>query len=642
VDLRELITARWRRAALLADGAMGTLLFARGAASGTCVEGANLDRPDDVTRAHAEYVNAGAEFITTNTFAANRLKLAGHDLAGKLEAINAAGVRLARAAAGADAYVAASVGPTGALLRPLGPLDDRAAFEVFAEQIAVLAQGAPDVLLLETFGSAGEALVALDAAKRIAPSLPVLVSLSVVEDGTTPAGDDLGVAFAKLMRAGADALGVNCAVGPQALFDALSPHAGAIELPLSVMPNAGFPENIDGRTVYRAAPEYFAMFARDFIALGAAIVGGCCGTTPDVIRAMAPEVRGKLLVRAATPSRADTMHSPARAAVAGAPATVRELLRAPAAPSGAARTATLPVDRPLTAFERKLGHDFVVTVEVTPPRGVDYAAALDGARLIQDAGADAVDIADNPTARLRMSSLALAHLIRRETSLAAILHLTCRDRNLLALQSELLGAAALDVTAILALTGDPSNIGDFPRATSVFDVTASGLTEIVHALNAGRDLAGNALGAKARFRVGVAVNPLAADLKLEFAKFEDKQKAGADFAMTQPVYDVKTLEPFLTRARALGVPLIVGLLPLRSYRNAEYLHNEVPGMFIPDAVRERMRTSRDGALEGAALAREMFAALQETPGVAGAYIMPQGRYEIVAEIIRSVHEAASG
>jgi methionine synthase I (cobalamin-dependent)/5,10-methylenetetrahydrofolate reductase len=642
VDLRELITARWRRAALLADGAMGTLLFARGAASGTCVEGANLDRPDDVTRAHAEYRSAGAEFITTNTFAANRLKLAGHDLAGKLEAINAAGVRLARAAAGAEAYVAASVGPTGALLRPLGPLDDRAAFDVFAEQIAALANGAPDVLLLETFGSAGEALVALDAAKRIAPSLPVLVSLSVVEDGTTPAGDDLGTAFAKLESAGANALGVNCAVGPQALFDALSPHAGAIDLPFSVMPNAGFPENIDGRTVYRATPEYFAMFARDFVALGAAIVGGCCGTTPDVIRAMAPEVRGKTLVRSATPARSSAAHPAAGTAVTGAPATVRELLRPPAGPSGVARTATLPADRPLTAFEKKLGREFVVTVEVTPPRGVDYADALDGARLIQDAGADAVDIADNPTARLRMSSLALAHLIRRETSLAAILHLTCRDRNLLALQSELLGAAALDVTAILALTGDPSNIGDFPRATSVFDVTAAGLTEIVHALNAGRDLAGNALGAKARFKVGVAVNPLAADLGSEFAKFEDKRRAGADFAMTQPVYDVKALEPFLTRARALSVPLIVGLLPLRSYRNAEYLHNEVPGMFIPDAVRERMRVSHDGALEGAALAREMFAALRDTPGVAGAYIMPQGRYEIVAEIIRSVHETASG
>jgi methionine synthase I (cobalamin-dependent)/5,10-methylenetetrahydrofolate reductase len=641
VTLREPITARWHRSALLADGAIGTLLFARGAASGTCVEGANLDRPGDVSRVHAEYRDAGAEFITTNTFAANRVKLAGHDLAGKLDAINAAGVRLARNASGADAFVAASVGPTGALLRPLGPLDDREAFDIFAEQIAALARCAPDLLLLETFGSAGEAFVALDAAKRTAPSLPVLVSLSVVEDGTTPAGDDLGIAFAKLTAGGADALGVNCAVGPQALFDALSPHASAIDLPLSVMPNAGFPENIDGRTVYRAAPEYFAMFAHDFIALGAAIVGGCCGTTPDVIKAMAPEVSGKPL-RRTPPSHRPGAQAPARISTAGAPANVRELLRSPEVPGGAPRLATLPTDRPLTAFERKLGREFVVTVEVTPPRGVDYAAALEGARLIQDAGADAVDIADNPTARLRMSSLALAHLIRRETSLAAILHLTCRDRNLLALQSELLGAAALDITAILALTGDPSNIGDFPRATSVFDVTAAGLTEIVHALNAGRDLAGNALGAKARFRVGVAVNPLAADVEAEFAKFEEKRHAGADFAMTQPVYDVVSLQPFLTRARTLGVPLIVGLLPLRSYRNAEYLHNEVPGMFIPDAIRERMRLSADGAAEGATLAREMFAALREMPGVAGVYIMPQGRYEIVAEIMRSVHETASG
>jgi methionine synthase / methylenetetrahydrofolate reductase (NADH) len=635
MNLRELIATRWRRSALLADGAMGTLLFARGAATGTCVEGANLEQPRDVVRAHAEYIAAGAEFITTNTFAANRLKLAGHDLADRLEAINLAGVRLAREAAHDDAYVAASVGPTGALLRPLGPLDLRETFDIFAEQMTALSLGAPDLLLLETFGDAAEALVALDAAKRTVPDLPVLVSLSVVEDGTTAAGDDLGVAFAQLQSAGADALGVNCAVGPQALFDALAPHAAAITLPFSVMPNAGFPENIDGRTVYRAAPEYFAMFARDFLALGAAIVGGCCGTTPDVIKAMAQVVRGKAIVRSPIAPRAaaSTSSSPT-------PSTVAVRDRGLPSSSGATRSATLPSDRPPTGFERKLGREFVVTVEITPPRGVDCTDALEGAHRIEEAGADAVDIADNPTARLRMSSLALAHLIRRESTLAAILHLTCRDRNLLALQSELLGAAALDITAILALTGDPSNVGDFPRATSVFDVTAGGLTEMVHALNAGRDLAGNALGAPTRFRVGVAVNPLAADLDAEIAKFDEKRKAGADFAMTQPVYDVAAIAPFLARVSGSGVPIIVGVLPLRSYRNAEYLHNEVPGMSIPDAIRRRMQTSNDGAAEGALLACEMLAALRSTPGVGGAYLMPQGRYEVVAEILRATSVAA--
>ena len=629
MNLRELIATRWRRTALLADGAMGTLLFARGAATGTCVEGANLEQPRDVVHAHAEYVAAGAEFITSNTFAANRLKLAGHDLSDRLEDTNLAGVRLAREAARDGAYVAASVGPTGALLRPLGPLDLRETFYIFAEQMTALSLGAPDLLLLETFGDAAEALVALDAAKRTVPDLPVLVSLSVVEDGTTAAGDDLGIAFAQLQSAGADALGVNCAVGPQALFDALAPHAAAITLPFSVMPNAGFPENIDGRTVYRAAPEYFAMFARDFLALGAAIVGGCCGTTPDVIKAMAPVVRGKAIVRSPIAPRAaaSISSSPTPATVA-----VRELGHLSS--SGAVRPA-LPSDRPLTGFERKLGREFVVTVEITPPRGVDCTDALEGAHRIEEAGADAVDIADNPTARLRMSSLALAHLIRRESTLSAILHLTCRDRNLLALQSELLGAAALDITAILALTGDPSNVGDFPRATSVFDVTAGGLTEMVHALNAGRDLAGNALGAPTRFRVGVAVNPIAADLDAEIAKFDDKRRAGADFAMTQPVYDVAAIAPFLARVGDSGVPIIVGVLPLRSYRNAEYLHNEVPGMSIPDAIRRRMQSSKDGAAEGALLACEMLAALRSTPGVGGAYLMPQGRYEVVAEILRA-------
>ena len=615
---------------MLADGAMGTLLFARGAASGACVEAANIDRPDDVGAAHREYVDAGAEVITTNTFAANRLKLAGHDLAGRLGAINAAGVHIARAACGDRAYVAASVGPTGALLRPLGTLDRREAFEIFAEQVAALAAAEPDVLLLETFGSVDEALLALDAARRVAPGLPALVSLSVVDDGATPAGDELGLAFSRLRAAGAAALGVNCAVGPQAVFDAIAPHAAAIELPFSVMPNAGFPENIDGRMVYRAAPAYFAMFARDFISLGAAIVGGCCGTTPSVIAAMAPEVRGKPLVRGAARARISV------------PAQAREVVREPLRSREGSRTEALPSDRPLTAFERKLGREFVVTVEIAPPRGVDCAPSLEGARLVERAGADAVDIADNPIARLRMSSMALAHLIRRETSLAAILHLTCRDRNVLALQSELLGAAALDITAILALTGDPSNVGDFPRATSVFDVTAAGLTEIVHALNAGRDLAGNALGAPTRFRVGVVVNPFAPDLAAELVKFEEKRAAGADFAMTQPVYDVAALAPFLERTGASGMPLLVGVLPLRSYRNAAYLHNEVPSMFIPDAIRERLRVASDGAAEGTALARELLAALRETPGVAGAYIMPQGRYDTAAAILTASSAAARG
>ncbi len=293
----------------------------------------------------------------------------------------------------------------------------------------------------------------------------------------------------------------------------------------------------------------------------------------------------------------------------------------------------LPAERPLTAFERRLGKEFVTTVEVSPPRGVDYSASLAGARLLEAAGADAIDISDNPTARLRMSSSALAHLVMRETSLATILHFTCRDRNLLGLQSELLGAAALNVTAILALTGDPSNVGDFPKATSVFDVTSVGLTEIINSLNHGKDHAGNDVGAPTRFRVGVAVNPLARDLDGEFQKFDEKLAAGADFAMTQPIYDVAQIKPFLDRMAALAFPVLVGVLLLRSHKNAEFLHNEVPGMTVPEHVRERMRGAQDQRGEGIAIARDLLLELAATPGAAGAYLIPQDRYDTAAEVL---------
>jgi methionine synthase I (cobalamin-dependent)/5,10-methylenetetrahydrofolate reductase len=589
---------------------MGTVLLDRAPGATTCVEKLNLDSPALIESVHSDYVAAGAQVIESNTFAANRLKLAAHELRDQLAHINAAGVRLARAAAGERAYVAGSVGPLGALMRPLGLVDHAEARDVFAEHIAAVAAGKPDLLLLETFGSVDEALLALAAAKALGSDLPVVVSLSVVDDGKTPGGDPLLSALRRLRAAGADGVGVNCAVGPQAVYQALAPIIADIEGPLFVMPNAGFPHRIDDRAVYQSTPEYFRRYAHDFVALGATVVGGCCGTTPEHIAAMRPEVEGK--------------HVQPR--VRRAPASVDE--RAPVA-----KRVLLPAERALTDFERKLGTEFVTTVEVSPPRGVDYAASLAGAKLLQAAGADAVDISDNPTARLRMSSTALAHLIMRETSLATILHFTCRDRNLLGLQSELLGAAALGVTAILALTGDPSNVGDFPKATSVFDVTSVGLTEIVNALNHGKDHAGTEVGPPTRFRVGVAVNPLARDLDGEFKKFDEKLAAGADFAMTQPIYDVAQIKPFLDRMAGLKFPVLVGVLLLRSYKNAEFLHNEVPGMSVPEHVRERMRGAKDQRGEGIAIARDLLAELAQTPGAAGAYIIPQDRYEMAAEVL---------
>jgi methionine synthase / methylenetetrahydrofolate reductase(NADPH) len=613
------VTRRWNSDVLVADGAMGTLLIARGAQVTSCVEVLNVEAPETVAGIHRDYLDAGAQIIETNTFAANRLKLAAHELRGKLAEINRSGVALARSVAGANAYVAGSVGPLGALMWPFGIVTADEAREVFAEHIAAVGAGEPDFLVLETFGSTAELLLALAAAKKVAPKLPVLASLSVVEDGKTAGGDPLLSAFQRLVDAGANAIGVNCAVGPQAVYDALAPIAASIQAPLSVMPNAGYPQRLDDRTVYESSPDYFAQFALRFAELGATIIGGCCGTTPDHTRAIAKAVSG--LAR----------QHPTRAVTAAKDALDHEHI-------ASSRMATPGT---ATSFERKLGRQFVMTVEVSPPRGADANDAVGAARLLESAGADAVNISDNPTARLRMSSAALAHLIMRETKLATILHLTCRDRNLLALQSELLGAAALGITGILALTGDPSNVGDFPKATSVFDVTSLGLTQIVRDLNHGKDHAGNDIGRPTHFRIGVAVNPTTKTLPSELEKFDQKQRAGADFAVTQPIFDIAGIAPFLTWMAERRFPVLVGVLLLRSYRNAEFLHNEVPGMHVPEAVRERLQHADDEAKEGVAIACDILVELARTPGVAGAYIIPQDRYDAAADAMQQATRALS-
>lgn len=620
----EAFVRRFTSSTLLADGAMGTLLFARSAPQSSCVELMNVEAPGEVERAHLEYVNAGAQLIESNTFAANRLKLAPHDLAGRLAEINAAGVAIARRAGQDRAYVAGSVGPLGALLQPLGAIDPGEAHDVFAEHILAVANAGPDLLLLETFGNTDEALIAIAAAKHVAPDMLLLVSLSVLDDGRTAGGETLSQAFAALRAAGADGVGVNCAVGPQAVYNALAGVIAELDCPVSVMPNAGYPHRLDDRTVYESAPAYFARFARAFVEIGATIIGGCCGTTPEHVAAMAPEVVGK--VPHSRKRRAEVERGGILPVRTAGPTIVRP-----------------PAAAPKTAFERKLGKEFVVTVELSPPRGIDYGAALSAARLLSASGADAVHISDNPTARLRMSGMAAAHLIMRETNLAAILHFSCRDRNLLGLQSELLGAAALGIPAILALTGDPSNVGDFPKATSVFDVTALGLTRILQSLNAGRDHAGGDIGPPTHFRIGAAVNPVPRDLAAECAKFDEKVAAGADFVVTQPVFDPAAIKPFLDHARSASVPVLVGLLPLRSYANAEYLHNEVPGMRVPETIRERIRKASNEGSEGIAIARELLAELRVTPGVGGVFVVSQEQYDLAAEVIGgSVAARASG
>jgi methionine synthase I (cobalamin-dependent)/5,10-methylenetetrahydrofolate reductase len=608
------ITRVWKTGMLVADGAMGTLLFARARGATTSCELLNLTSPALVEQAHREYLAAGADIIESNTFAANRIKLAAHELRARLGEINRAGVSLARAAAGERAYVAGAIGPLGALLWPFGVTRADEARDVFAEHIAAVAAGVPDLLILETFGSVQELVLAVEAARHVTPQLPVLASLSVADDGKTIEGDPLGSAFARLLDAGADAVGVNCAAGPRVVYDALAPVAPAVSAPLSVMPNAGYPHRVDDRALYESTPAYFADFARRFAALGANIIGGCCGTTPEHTAAIAQALRG---VQRAQP----VARQPAREA--GTPARVTHAAPAPS----------------LTAFERKLGRSFVVTAEISPPRGADARDAVAAAKALEGAGVDAVNLSDNPTARLRMSNVALAHLIMQTTHLATILHLGCRDRNLLGLQSELLGAAALGVTAVLPLTGDPSNLGDFPKATSVFDVTALGLTQIVAGLNAGHDHAGNSIGTPTRFRIGVAVNPTAKLLHAELERIEQKRKAGADFAVTQPVFSAADVAAFVHWAGERELPVLVGVLLLRDFENAEFLHNEVPGMQVPDAVRRRLRDAADQREEGITIASELIRALANTPGVAGAYLIPQDRYEAAARVVATAAAA---
>jgi methionine synthase I (cobalamin-dependent)/5,10-methylenetetrahydrofolate reductase len=611
LDCMERITHTWRSRVLVADGAMGTLLLSRAGGVSGCVELLNLKSPHLVEQAHREYLAAGAQIIETNTFAANRLKLAKAEMHTGVEEINRAAVRIARRVAAGRAYIGGSVGPLGAPLWPFGVTRADEAKDIFAEHISAIASEQPDFLILETFGSVAEMLLAIEAAQHIAPELPVLASLATVEDGKTVGGDPLVDAFARLFDAGAAAVGVNCAVGPHAVLDALAPLAGGICGPLSVMPNAGYPRRIDDRTIYESSPEYFAEFAGRFVELGATVVGGCCGTTPGHIRAIERTVR-ELSPRAAPPAQ------PLRVA-------------------GEARHARLLTSAPSPgAFDRKLGRSFVTTVELAPPRGPDAGDAIAAAKLLETAGADAVNVSDNPTARLRMASCALAHLIMRATKLATILHLGCRDRNVLGLQSDLLGAAALGVTAVLPLTGDPSNIGDFPKATSVFDVTALGLTEILAALNRGTDQAGNSIGMPTHFRIGMAVNPHAKLMHAELERMEQKRNAGADFAITQPIFDLAALRAYVEWAAQHNFPLIAGVVLLRDYANAEFLHNEVPGMQIPEPVRRRMRFARDQKAEGVAIARELIAQLAGTAGVAGAYLIPQDRYREAAEAIAGV------
>lgn len=613
--MRKDIRQRLQESTLLADGAIGTLLVSRGAPADGPRSPVCVSAPDLVKEVHDDYVSAGAQILTTNTWDANRAKLTKFDWADSLEKINREAVRLARAAAeGEYVFVAGEMGPLGQLVKPYGPLTKALVREIFTEQARILLEEGVDLISLETFSSELEILEAIRAVRALSRDVPILASLTFLADGKTSFGDEAVHALHAAAGAGADIVGLNCTIGPQEAFDVFHRVVGTLSIPVSVLPNAGYPWTVSGRTVYPATPDYFREVAREFVRTGVAILGGCCGTGPEHIAAMAREVVGK------------------RRTVAAPSSAIVEVER-PAPPAEPAIETS--------ALKRKLADRsaFVVTAEVEPPKGTDVSTAVDGARKLKALGVDGVNVTDNPMARLRMSSIAVAHLVRTETGAETIFHVSPRDRNVLGIQSDLLGAAGLGIKALLVVGGDPLKIGDYPQAKPVGEVDTIGLLQIVRGLNAGVDLAGGAIGTSTSFAIGCAANPAAPNLGAETAKLAAKIEAGATFAQTQPVYDLAALDGFFAREEAHAIPILIGLIPPKSLKQALYFANEVPGMVVPDEILDRMRRAAEKGPEfeveeGLTIAIELARAIRQR--ARGLHIMPMARYDAVGRILEEL------
>jgi homocysteine S-methyltransferase len=603
---------------LLADGAMGTVIYARGVFINRCYDELNLSDPGLILSIHEEYLQAGADIIETNTFGANRIRLARHGLADKVVAINAAGVRLARQAVdhlrdkqAGEAWVAGSVGPLGVRLEPLGKTGLDEARAAFAEQIGALAEAGVDLLILETMPALNEAREALAAAHEVAPNLPVLALVTVDDDSNCLDGSSPAQAAALLTEWGASAVGVNCSTGPSTALTAIEAMRPATSLPLVAMPNAGLPRAVEGRNIYLCSPEYMAEFTRKAIAAGVQVVGGCCGTTPNHIRAMRSAMRA--------------LDAQARVEVVGEkPALNTET---PPAPLGERSRIGSLVEQ----------GSFVTLVEIVPPRGISCVHEIEGARILAQLGVHAINVPDSPRASARMSAQSLCIQIQQHTGIETILHYTCRDRNLLSIQSDLLGASSIGLHNILCLTGDPPKLGNYPDATAVFDVDSIGLVNIVRRLNYGLDIGANSIGASTNFTIGVAANPGVPDIEQELRRFVYKVEAGAEYAITQPVFDLRLLKNFLERIEGHRIPVIAGIWPLTSLRNAEFMKNDLR-VSMPEEIMLRMAqtSSPDAARrEGILIAQEMLEAVR--PLVQGVQVSaPFGRYTAAAEVIASV------
>ncbi len=619
------------------NGAMGTMLYARGVFINQCYDELNLRSPALVRGVHDEYVQAGAEVLETNSFGANRAKLAQYGLESQVADLNRRAAQLAREAAGEDRLVAGAIGPLGVRIEPYGPTSRDEAREMFREQMAALAEGGADCFVIETFADLDEMEQAVLAARDVDPGMPVVAQMTIGVDGLSPYGVPPDEIARSLDRFGADVIGLNCSVGPQTILEAIERMTTVTRRKLVAQPNAGMPREVGGRSMYMASPEYMATYGHHLILAGAKVVGGCCGTTPAHIRALADSVRSlaprKPRDSAGSGGAAPTPdHATVRASAGGGRLSRRS------APGGAGVPAAPFAERSRWAAKLAAG-EFVTSVEIVPPRGVDATRTLAEVGELRRAGVDAVNVPDGPRAQSRMSAVLISILIQQQVGIEAVTHYCCRDRNLLGMLSDLLGASAMGLRNLLLITGDPPKMGPYPDATAVFDIDAIGLTNLASRLNHGLDPGGNEIGEPTRFVLGVGVNPAAVDPAHELRRFEWKVEAGAEYAITQPVFDVAQLSRFLGTVRHLHIPVIAGIWPLVSVRNAEFLANEVPGVTVPDAVIQRMRRASEkskehAVAEGIEIAREMLVQVRDE--VQGAQVSaPFGKVDLALKVFEA-------
>jgi homocysteine S-methyltransferase len=599
---------------LVADGAMGTALYAKGIFLNRCYDELNLSLPALIRDVHQDYLRAGAQILETNTYGANRKRLAGFGFAEKLRQINQAGVRIAKEVAQDQAFVAGAVGPLGVRLEPLGPVSFAEARDLFREQVAVLAEAGVDLIILESFRDLDELREAVLAVREAAGrEMPLIAQVAIEDDGTLEDGTSAANIALALTQWPVDVIGLNCSSGPRVLLEAIEAMAPHTTKPLSVMPNAGLPVTVDGRNLYLCSPEYMAQYSRRFLEAGAKIVGGCCGTTAAHIK----EIRNE-----------------ARSFQPGGPAHTVQVEEPKAAPHAQPK---IPLPERSGLGAKLAEGKFVTFVEILPPKGVDAAKEIAGAKLCKDAGIDCINVPDGPRASARLSAQVTCQLIQQHAGIEAVLHFCCRDRNILSIQSELLGAHAGGLRNLICITGDPPRMGTYPDATAVFDVDSIGLIRIANNLNQGLDLGGNPMGSQTSLLIGAGANPGSLHIDEELRRVEKKVEAGAEYFVTQPVFDLRLLEAFLERTAQFKIPVIAGIWPLTSLRNAEFMLNElrVP---VPDEYMERMRgadTADAARAAGIAIAREMVERVR--PLTAGVQLSaPFGRYEMAIEVAQAI------